>query len=301
MVASLAELFKAGPPLSEDEQVGRSLVIDALYERVAAGEVVRLFDQRREGKTSLALAVLGRARAAGIVTCAVALDEYPTAPAAAARVLGQLRRARDLALRAERTVGPLARIAGRAAGAAGDAGLGGLIDAFGDTEARSLQISRVLADVRNHFAEGDRRAVILIDEAHLLADWAAEDQAAVRALLKDAKQRIGVLLASSVASAEDVLIPVLKFLGEPFVLPRIANEDWRHDLRERFAAVEAPIDDQALDRLLELSTGQPYCTMLLAHQCAEVGQAFGAVNVDVVEIALTTVSTHEAWQVLRYQ
>lgn len=300
MVANFSEMFKAGPPLSEAEQVGRSLVLDALYGRIVAGEVVRLFDQRREGKTSLALAVLVRAQAAGVVTRALPLDQYPTAPAAAARVLGQLRRAKDLASRAERSVGPLARLARRVAGAAGDEGLGGLIDALGGVEARSLELSRVLAEVRRHFSKGDRRAAILVDEAHLLADWAPEDQAAIRALLKDENQRIGVLLASSEQSAEERLVPILKLLGEPFALPRIADEDWRHDLRARFDAAATPIEDQALDRLLALSTGQPYCTMLLARQCAEVGRAFGVINVDVVEVALSTVSTHEAWQLLRY-
>jgi hypothetical protein len=40
--------------------------------------------------------------------------------------------------------------------------------------------------------------------------------------------------------------------------------------------------------------------MLLARQCAELGGAFGNVNVDVVELALPTVERHEAWQLLRY-
>jgi hypothetical protein len=143
--------------------------------------------------------------------------------------------------------------------------------------------------------------VILLDEAHLIADWDPEGQAAVRALLKEDSRRIGVLLASSEDSAADALVPILKFLGEPFVLARIAREDWSHDLRQRFATVGVPIEEQALDWLMELSTGQPYCTMLLARQSAEVGQAFGRVNVDVVEVALSTVSAHEAWHLLRYK
>jgi hypothetical protein len=296
-VVSISELFKAGPPLTEDEQVGRSLVISALYDQVASGAVVRLFDQRREGKTSLALAVLARARKAGLVTSEVPLDEYPTAPAAAARVLAQLSGAKD---RAQHALGPVARIAARVANAAGDSELAALINAFVSVEPGSLSLATVLHEVRRHFDSSEQRALMLIDEAHLLADWADEDQAAVRALMKSQGQRIGIVLASSEESAEQVLIPILKFLGEPFVLPRIAGEDWRHDLRSRFGAVGSPIEDAALDRLLQLSTGQPYCTMLLAHQCAEVGQAFGKVNVDVVELALSTVSGHEAWQRLRY-
>jgi hypothetical protein len=89
-VISIADLFKVGPPLTEAEQVGRAPSIDALSERAMAGETLRLFDQRREGKTSLALAVLARANAAHLATCNLPLDEYPTAQAAAARILAQL-------------------------------------------------------------------------------------------------------------------------------------------------------------------------------------------------------------------
>ncbi|MHB8695420.1 MAG: P-loop NTPase family protein [Solirubrobacteraceae bacterium] len=299
-VISVAELFKAGPPLTEAEQIGRQLVIDALAARILAGEVVRLFDQRREGKTSLALAVLARAQADGVVTCHLPLDEYPTAPSAAARILGQLAHARDVARRGERAAGTVARLAGKLAGAVGEKELADLVNAFAGADPGALRLSDVLAGIRGHFGAGDRRAVIVIDEAHLIADWTKDDQAAVRGLLKDPSQRIGVLLASSEQSAEDVLIPILQFLGEPFLLPRVADDDWQHDLRERFDRVGAPIDDEALDKLLTLSTGQPYCTMLLARQSAEVGQAFGKVNVDVVDVALSTVRTHEAWSRLRY-
>jgi hypothetical protein len=141
---------------------------------------------------------------------------------------------------------------------------------------------------------------LLIDEAHLIGDWAPEDQVAVRGLLKDEHRRLGVLLASSEDSAQSILIPILQFLGEPFVVPHIAREDWRHDLRERFKRADLSLEEPALERLLDLSTGQPYCTMLLARQCAELGGAFGTVNVDVVELALPTVERHEAWQLLRY-
>ncbi len=300
-VPTVAELFKAGPPLTEDEQVGRRSAIEALSSRAVAGEVLRLFDQRREGKTSLALAVLARARVAGVMTRHVPLDEYPTAPAAAARILAQLTRVREAARQAERGGGKVARLAGRIAGAIGEGEVAEFAKVFADVDAHALRLPEVLTRTRGHFANGDRRAVMLIDEAHLIADWSAEDQASVRALLKDEYQRIGVLLVSSEHSAASVLLPVLKFLGEPFLLERIADEDWRHDLRERFSLVGVPIDTPALDRLLGLSTGQPYCTMLLARQCAELGQAFGAVNLDVVDLALPTVRAHEAWDLLRYK
>jgi hypothetical protein len=299
-VISIADLFKVGPPLSEAEQVGRAPSIDALSDRAMAGETLRLFDQRREGKTSLALAALARANAAHLATCNLPLDEYPTAQAAAARILAQLGGALRTARRAEQIGGAAARIAGRIARATGSEDLALLADLADTAQPSELTLPSVLTALRERLRTSDRRAVVLIDEAHLIGDWAPEDQAAIRALLKDEQRRLGVLLASSEDSAQSTLVPILQFLGEPFVLPHIAREDWQHDLRERFKRAELSLEEPALARLLDLSTGQPYCTMLLARQCAELGDAFGTVNVDVVELALPTVERHEAWRLLRY-
>lgn len=299
-VVSIADLFKVGPPLSEVEQVGRAPSIDALSDRAIAGGTLRLFDQRREGKTSLALAVLARANAARLATCNLPLDEYPTAQSAAARILAQLGGALRAARRAEQIGGAAARIAGRIARATGSEDLALLADLADTAQPSELTLPSVLTALRERLKTSDRRAVLLIDEAHLIGDWAPEDQAAVRALLKDEHRRLGVLLASSEDSAQSTLVPILRFLGEPFVVPHIAREDWQHDLRERFKRADLSLEEPALERLLDLSTGQPYCTMLLARQCAELGGAFGNVNVDVVELALPTVERHEAWQLLRY-
>ncbi len=114
-VVLIADLFKVGPPLTEVEQVGRTPSIDALSDRAMTGGTLRLFDQRREGKTSLALAVLARAHAAHLATCNLPLDEYPTAQSAAARILAQLGGALRAARRAEQIGGAAARIAGRIA------------------------------------------------------------------------------------------------------------------------------------------------------------------------------------------
>ncbi|HEY7934588.1 MAG TPA: hypothetical protein VID48_12270 [Solirubrobacteraceae bacterium] len=293
-------MFKVGPPLTEAEQVGGDPSIDALSDRAMAGETLRLFDQRREGKTSLALAVLARATTAHLATCNLPLDEYPTAQAAAARILAQFGGAHRAARRAEQIVGAAARVAGRIARATGSEDLGLLADLASSAQPSELTLPSVLTALRDRLQTSDTRAVILIDEAHLIGDWTPEDQAAIRALLKDEQRRLGVLLASSEDSAQSTLVPILQFLGEPFVVPHIAREDWQHDLRERFKRVELPLEEPALEKLLDLSTGQPYCTMLLARQCAELGGAFGTVNVDVVELALPTVERHEAWQLLRY-
>lgn len=88
-----------------------------------------------------------------------------------------------------------------------------LADAVGPV---GLTLPDILAALRQRLHTSERRAVMLIDEAYLVGDWDPEDQAAVRALLKDEHRRLGVLLASSEDSAQSTLVPVLRFLGEPF-------------------------------------------------------------------------------------
>jgi hypothetical protein len=294
------ELFRVGPPLTEAEQIGRAPVIEAISERALAGETLRLFAQRREGKTSMALAALGRARTAHVAGCNLPLDEYPTAQAAAARILAQFGGGLRAVRRVEQIGGAAMRVAGRIARSAGNEDLALLADLAATSRPSELTLPLVLTALRQRLLASGKRAVLLIDEAHLIGGWAPADQAAVRALLKDEHRHLGVLLLSSEDSAQTTLVPILQFLGEPFDLPHIAWEDWRHDLHERFRSVDLTVDPPALERLLDLSTGQPYCTMLLARQCAELGRAFGTVNMDVVDLALPTVQRHEGWQRLRY-
>lgn len=52
----ISELFPAGPILSEERQIGRIPAIEALAAHLRAGDVMRVFDRRRWGKSSVARA-----------------------------------------------------------------------------------------------------------------------------------------------------------------------------------------------------------------------------------------------------
>lgn len=103
----IGELFPAGPVLDEEHQVGRVGSIEGLADRLRAGDVVRVFDRRRWGKSSVARAALKRLDTEGLITARVALDEYPT-PAAAAAVLAEA-----FAARTQRVARTRARSAAR--------------------------------------------------------------------------------------------------------------------------------------------------------------------------------------------
>lgn len=76
-----------GPPLPEELQIGRSIPIDALHERLAAGEKLKLLEPRRVGKTCVADAAIARLRVA----------DRPAATLDVSRVDGPASAARSLA------------------------------------------------------------------------------------------------------------------------------------------------------------------------------------------------------------
>jgi hypothetical protein len=57
-VNGIAELFAAGPPLDEEQQVGRRPFIDGLDDQMGRGEKTKLLATRRTGKSSAARAVV---------------------------------------------------------------------------------------------------------------------------------------------------------------------------------------------------------------------------------------------------
>jgi len=294
----IGSLFPAGPILSEDRQIGRGPAIEALTDKLMAGDIVRVFDRRRWGKSSAARAAIARLATEGLVALRLPLDEYPTSAADAAYLANAFAPAGEGAATAARTsASRLGGILGRAGQAVDNtelAAVGGLLAGLAP---ESLTMRAVLERVPDELEKSGRQAAFAIDEAHLIAKWSRDDRAALRAFFARDDRRTGIVLASSDRKAEQKLkkSDVLGYLGEQFSLPPIAEDDWRHGLRERFTTAGVPITDEALTRLLFESRCHPYCTMLLAKHCAEVAQPFGEVTDSVVTVALPTVSQHEAW------
>ncbi len=71
--SNLEELLRAGPPLTEEQQIGRGPAIEDLFERLRRGEVKKLYEARRVGKTTVARAALRRFRSIGGIDAEVNL------------------------------------------------------------------------------------------------------------------------------------------------------------------------------------------------------------------------------------
>ena len=291
--SEIARWFPVGPPIPENLQVGRANIIDRLELRIRAADKVKLLRGRREGKSSAANAVIDRLLAADLAAAKVDLSRLRDSSEAARSLAQQL--APGLAARAQahQATGWLAErlseLLSREERVVADI-LGELL-ASTDSPAAILQ--------RAAEASEGQPVAALIDEAHLIAAWPDGEQAALRDFLRD-DRRIGVIIASSQRSAMRDLYQdggPLQYVGEYIELGDIPLDDWRRELPLRFARVEGPITDDALEQLLGETGGHPGCTMLLARACARVGAGY-EVTTATVDLVLPEVRADEMWRLL---
>ena len=296
----VSEVLPAGPPLTERQQIGRVASRDSAHERLLEGAVLILMEPRRVGKTSFARAVVQRVASGGGVTAELQLTSSPDPRVAAVELARQLVGGIDRVTEPSRRL--LDRI--RAVGAPTDAG--GESPLLADLAAAVLGDARglpaVLAHTIEHMPEGQHGA-ILLDEAHVIAQWPKELQDALCLLLR-MDSRLGVIISSSEQHALEKLVGAggaLQYAGYRFPLPLIAPPDWKSGLRERFALLGLEITGRLLDELIELANAHPYRTMRLAQETARVARNLpststpGPVGEGDLQAALLAVLSDPAW------
>jgi hypothetical protein len=117
---------------------------------------------------------------------------------------------------------------------------------------------------------GDRDCAIVLDEAHVIAEWPADAQETLNVALRDSGS-LGVIVASSERRAMELLLQdgqPLYSAGYSMSLPEIDTATWEAGLEERFAELGATVDPNALRELVRLAHHHPYCTMRLAAESA---------------------------------
>lgn len=284
--------FPAGPPIREEQQVGRLPFIEGLEQRMLDADKVKLLEGRRTGKSSVGQAVIARFRAADRPGGRVDLAPHPD-PARAARDLAE-QLAPSLAAmgRAKQATGWLAALWAKLSPGADEAVISEVVAALlGEGE----MIGSVLG--RCSEAIAGESAAILMDEAHLIATWPAGTQASLREFLRN-DERIGVMLSSSLVSALERLTGEqgpLRYVGQRVPIPPIDRGDWEAALPRRFDAVGAAIGPDALRLLLDESRCHPYCTMLLCRASARAALPGGRTDVGAVSAGLLEVRRDEGW------
>jgi type II secretory pathway predicted ATPase ExeA len=136
-----------------------------------------------------------------------------------------------------------------------------------------------------------QHAVLVVDEAHIIGGWGeAGDRllGALREIAHRESRPLTLVLASSETSALQRLrdSPLVWALESPRV-PAIEFDEWRPALRDRFSRAGRPVDEDALEAILETFEGHPFKTMWVAREAASLAQReqAGATAGDHVEAA----------------
>ncbi len=322
---ALARTFPIdGPVRPASRMVGRTQDIEDLRRFLAEDHVsVLMADERRTGKTSVALSVLDDLRDAGrtVLDCDLTAPDARTSAALAARLASQARVlgvgrvgrgssslpkriARTLAQRGRDLAKPLTALTG-------DPDVGSALETAAilicPTDDKPVQLHDVLQAVRIHSLLTDEPVVLFVDELQALADaqlWHPNDGATVEATLASAVRspeagQIVLCLAGSEKSLVDKLFAhgrPLSSVGTRYTLNRIPDDDWRAALAERFAEVGCETTPEGLDLLLTESGGHARRTMHVALHAARWARGNdGVVDPMVVGRAVVDAKKSPSW------
>lgn len=271
----IGRLFPAGGPADPDVMIGREADVDEIATMLREGVHVLLAGDRRIGKTTVCKATCEVLRTAdGFRVVHVEVPERTTSVDLCQLIVDRCA-----------SVG-LERVGGKLFGAARplieellkERGIPLDLSALGPdpvplTRRRVLELPAALA-------ERAGRLVFFLDELQRVADYEDGDE-----LLHDLTDlyagQVGavVLVDGSSARTFERLVGTPDGLGKLVhrrdLAPTIALRTWREGLAERFRQVGHPIEDDALERLLEFGDGRPYPTMTAARHSALTARATG--------------------------
>lgn len=306
-------LFPTARAIPEALQIGRTDTIDTVEAMVLGGQSVLLLEERRIGKSSVALAVIERVRTSEGDALALDVDlRYGarTSSAAARELLSQARAQgadRRVALLHHR--GRLSKLGEAARNRIADAG-----QLFGEPdEAKAAErIASVLAGtgdvaldhalraVDAHARVHGQRVVIFIDEVQDLASWPDTDdvQRAIAGIEAQTGCRTSFVFAGSEATAIDALFrhgAELDFIGHRVPLGRIELADWQRGLPPRFTEAGLVIDPAQIAQIYLATDGHPLRTMSVCAQCLLVVPGDEVTNATVTQ-AIASARSHPSWR-----
>ena len=281
--AQSADLFPTDLPLPASLLIGRSVDVREIATTLMAGANLVVAGPRRTGKTSVCEAALARAQAGGFYVAALDLFRIANAAQLAEALVGATIANRPLLHR----ILHRARSAGRiVADAAGTTVVLKAQDELGDELEIAFKPGLAERDPERYLeyalglpqriAEKDGKHLILfIDEFQEVANPRKPygDPDALTKQMRAIFQRSRDVSFLFAGSYEHILRDLFGqarqafgHFGSMYELRPISEAAWRDGLVDRFTVDSCTINDEALDRLIELGGGHPRATMLLAQK-----------------------------------
>lgn len=276
-----AVLFPTDHPLPPQSMIGRATDVERISLSLLGGANVVMAGPRRIGKTTVADATLEVCRGDGAYTAKADLFDCSDAGSLAHLLTLELlanrpalRRAISDAVHAGKSVITALRAAAtlRARQDLGD-DIELTID-VGLAERRPVEALDTALRLAQRLAERDeRRVVVFLDEFQDIASKRFGDVETLTRRVRAVFQRspdVSVLFAGSIEHLmRDLFGPserALSQFGSFHELTAITSDEWSAGIKSRLASDRTTIDDDALQRLIELGEGHPRATMLIAQQ-----------------------------------
>ncbi len=288
--------------------IGRAGDVRRIATSLETGQSLRILAPRRTGKTTVCDAALARLRQKGWYAASIDLMQPAGAAGLAQDITRailscrpQLRRALSDVRNAWERIGDRLRV--QASVDLGD----GVSIAFAPKATSShpheaLQEALLLPQ---RVAEKDGRPVALfLDELQELAAPAAPfgDPERLQARMRAIFQRSGLVSFLFAGSFDHSMRQIFRpeaplgGFGGSYALSEIASEEWERGLAERFESASLAIDGVLLTRIIELGSGHPRTTMLIAAEAFGVAQEVGLEELDAgaIDLAWERARAHDA-------
>ncbi len=281
--AQSADLFPTDLPLPASLLIGRGVDVREIATTLMAGANLVVAGPRRTGKTSVCEAALARAAAGGYYVAALDLFRIANAAQLAEALVAATIANRPLLHRILHRARSAGRIVADAAGTTvvlkAQAELGDELEiAFkpGLAERDPDRYLEYALALPQRIAEKDGKHVILfIDEFQEIVNPRKPygDPDSLTKRMRAIFQRSGNVSFLFAGSYEHILRDLFGearqafgHFGSMVELRPISQSDWRQGLLDRFTVDSCTVDDDALERLVELGAGHPRATMLIAQK-----------------------------------
>ncbi|HEY7934591.1 MAG TPA: ATP-binding protein [Solirubrobacteraceae bacterium] len=277
------DLFPSDAPVPLDRMIGRRGDVDQLVLQLSGGAHRILAAPRRTGKSSVCEAAIGVLRAKHFYTVSVSLFKYTDAAtlaeAIAQETLANRGPMHKLIEKIRETGAAVAKGAELALAMKTQADLGDAVELAihpGYSARDPEQALRMALELPQRIAERDgKRLILFIDELQEIADsgGAYGDPDGLMGFMRETLHGSELVTALFAGSMEHMMRDLFTnrqrafygFGGFMELTPILAGE-WRAGLLERFAEDDCTVEENALDRVIELGVLRPRAIMLIAQQ-----------------------------------
>jgi hypothetical protein len=263
-------LFPTGVPVLGRDLAGRKKEKERIGMLLRSGQSVVLYGPRRIGKTSIALTVLDELKAEKFFIGSIDIFASPTLSLLSQGIV-------ETTLANKKLAKTIQALKSGLSTAISKIEIKNVVNdfewilKFAETGTRSYELFSNALDFPEQFSKKHRAHMIMfIDEIGDIEKFNGVDLIKLMRSKFQLHQHVTYLFAGSHESVvENIFVkksgPFYRF-GQLYGIDAIEKESFKKFIRGKFNKVKLPIEESALDALLNLTKGHPYYTQLLSRE-----------------------------------